>query len=87
MTHHIPSGSRIRAAKAKRMKLVDGTCDPNALRHAAIEAAKGLAAGTLSPDRGPKGMFGKAKKYILEETEFGRDQASDDPLPPSPIPL
>jgi enoyl-CoA hydratase/long-chain 3-hydroxyacyl-CoA dehydrogenase len=67
------AGQRIRPAKAKRMKLVDGVADPFALEHAAIQAAEGLAAGTLVPDRGPKGLVGKLTKFALENTPYGRD--------------
>jgi hypothetical protein len=38
------------------MGLVDGVADPNALYHAALQAAQGLADGTLRPKRGPQGM-------------------------------
>eukprot|EP00040_Diaphanoeca_grandis_P003237 m.24328 g.24328 ORF g.24328 m.24328 type:complete len:765 (+) comp14556_c0_seq1:110-2404(+) len=67
------TGQQIRPSKAKRLKLVDVVADPFALQHAAVQAAEGLANGTLKPDRGPKGFVNKLKKFIIEDTKFGRD--------------
>ena len=66
------TGSNVRPAKAKKIKLIDQVADPNALHHAAVQAAKGLANGTLKVNREPKGMQ-KALRYVLEDTEFGRN--------------
>jgi enoyl-CoA hydratase/long-chain 3-hydroxyacyl-CoA dehydrogenase len=55
------------------MKLVDQTADPNALMWAATQAARGLAEGTLIVNRAPNGV-GAVKKFVLEKTQFGRDQ-------------
>lgn len=64
-------GSNVVASKAKRLKLVDQTADPHALEFAAIQAAEGLASGTLKPARGPKGTVEKLTKFLLEGTSFG----------------
>jgi len=66
-------GGNVRPAKAKKLKLVDGVADPFALEHAAVQAAEGLANGTLKPDRGPKGLVQKAIKFLLEDTAKGRE--------------
>eukprot|EP00730_Choanoeca_flexa_P010529 TRINITY_DN1845_c0_g1_i1.p1 TRINITY_DN1845_c0_g1~~TRINITY_DN1845_c0_g1_i1.p1 ORF type:complete len:762 (+),score=235.29 TRINITY_DN1845_c0_g1_i1:30-2315(+) len=66
------TGSNTRPAKAKKIKLVDSLADPNALHHAAVQAAKGLADGSLRVNREPKGLA-KLMRYVLEDTEFGRN--------------
>lgn len=41
--------------RRKKLGILDEVADPNALMHAAVSAAKGLADGTLKPNREPKG--------------------------------
>eukprot|EP00056_Hartaetosiga_gracilis_P020971 m.22122 g.22122 ORF g.22122 m.22122 type:complete len:751 (+) comp8806_c0_seq1:27-2279(+) len=68
----ILTGKNVRPKQAQRMKLVDSVADPSALRSAAVQAAKGLADGTLKVNREPKGMK-KLIAQVLEGTEFGRN--------------
>jgi enoyl-CoA hydratase/long-chain 3-hydroxyacyl-CoA dehydrogenase len=53
---------------ALKKGLVDGTADPFALEKAAIEAARGLAAGSVKPKRKKKALPNR----VLEDTPFGR---------------
>jgi enoyl-CoA hydratase/long-chain 3-hydroxyacyl-CoA dehydrogenase len=63
------TGQNIRPAKAKKMGLVDGVADPNALEHAAVLAAKGLADGSVKKGGGKKKAL-MAK--LLEDNPVGR---------------
>jgi enoyl-CoA hydratase/long-chain 3-hydroxyacyl-CoA dehydrogenase len=67
----ILTGKRINPRKAKKIKLVDQTADPKALRFAAVQAARNLADGKLKPDRSTKGMVPRLTKAVLESTDFG----------------
>eukprot|EP00164_Ancoracysta_twista_P004793 GFYU01006495.1.p1 GENE.GFYU01006495.1~~GFYU01006495.1.p1 ORF type:complete len:785 (-),score=288.48 GFYU01006495.1:82-2406(-) len=67
------TGSKARPAKAKKIKLVDQVADPFALEDAAIQAAKGLADGSLKIDREAKDLVGKLTKKVIEGTSFGKD--------------
>jgi enoyl-CoA hydratase/carnithine racemase len=62
------TGKQIKAARAKKMGLVDSVVDPNALERAAIASAELLASGELRP---------KSRKlswmdWFLERTPIGR---------------
>jgi len=66
------TGSSVRPAKAKRMKLVDQVADPTALEFAAVQAAEGLAAGTISKNRAATGWKAELTKAALGQ-EFALD--------------
>lgn len=67
------TGSNVRPAKAKKIKLVDEVADPNALRSAAIQAARELADGKRIVDREPKSIVPRLTKFVLEQTSFGQN--------------
>jgi len=62
------TGKTIRPKQAKSMGLVDGLCDPFALEAAAIQAAEGLADGSMKAKRKDKGLFNK----LLEDNGVGQ---------------
>ena len=64
-------GKNVKPKQAKRMGLVDGLADPNALEHAAVFAARGLADGSIKmPAKRRKKKDVRAK--FLEDTPVGR---------------
>eukprot|EP00939_MAST-03C_sp_MAST-3C-sp1_P003577 g3577.t1 len=77
----ITTGKNVRPAQAKRMGLVDQLADPHALESAAMQAARGLADGTVKPKRkkqswmdwaiegnslGRKVLFKKAREMMMK---------------------
>ena len=64
----IMTGKELRAQQAKRAGLVDQVADPFALRSAAIEAAQGLASGTLKRKPKKAGL----QQMVLEKNPLGR---------------
>ena len=65
----IMTGQNIKPKKAKRMGLVDQVADPFALRHAAVQAALGLADKSLKRKQKKKGVMG----LLLEGNPVGRN--------------
>jgi enoyl-CoA hydratase/long-chain 3-hydroxyacyl-CoA dehydrogenase len=65
------TGKTLNADRAKRAGLVDSVADPAALEAAATSAAQQLAAGTLKPKRGMKGVNWLIES-VLTRTPFGR---------------
>eukprot|EP00505_MAST-04D_sp_SCG-Rhode-Island_P001266 Stramenopile-MAST_4_protein_1266 len=63
------TGQNLKADKAKRAGLVDQVADPYALDDAAIQAALGLANGTLKPKRKKKALMNR----LLEDNSIGRN--------------
>ena len=62
------TGQNLKADKAKRAGLVDAVADPSALDKAAVQAALGLANGTLKRKQKKKNMMNRA----LEDNPVGR---------------
>ena len=65
----IMTGQNIKPKKAKRMGLIDGVADPSALRHAAVQAALGLADKSLKQKKRKGGVMG----LLLEGNPLGRN--------------
>eukprot|EP00942_MAST-04A_sp_MAST-4A-sp1_P002211 g2211.t1 len=63
------TGQNLKADRAKRAGLVDQVADPHALDNAAIQAALGLADGTLKRKPKKKNMMARA----LEDNPLGRN--------------
>ena len=66
-------GGDVRADKARRIRLVDQTCDPNALLPAALQAVHGLIGKTLVPSRAlpfqdwVTTRFGPVRNYVFKK--------------------
>jgi enoyl-CoA hydratase/long-chain 3-hydroxyacyl-CoA dehydrogenase len=65
-------GKTLNGSKAKKVGLVDSLADPFALEHAAVQAASGLADGSLKVNRDLNGMR-KVMKVLLEDNPLGRN--------------
>ena len=63
------TGQNIKPDKAKRMGLVDQVADPFALEGAAVQAAKGLADGSVKSKKKKKGLVAS----LLEDNPVGRN--------------
>lgn len=64
----ITTGSNVKPDRAKRMGLVNSVADPYALKDAAIQAAEGLANGTLKSSPKKKNLMNR----LLEDNPLGR---------------
>jgi enoyl-CoA hydratase/long-chain 3-hydroxyacyl-CoA dehydrogenase len=63
------TGQQLKADKARKVGLVDEVVDPSALRHAAISAARELAAGSLKPAAKKSNLM----TTLLEKNPVGRN--------------
>lgn len=82
------TGSDVRPNKAKKLRLVDQVCDPNALETAAVQAAQALGAKKLKPSAPKLGFvdkvvtqFGPARNFALKKARESTQKVAGDNYP------